>query len=249
MAKIIDINSEEVTVADDSGKIVRVPIAMVKYSSPRVNDQVQLFRDGKNYLVTRDNNCNNDEVEGSAKSVNKHLFVWLGCFLFGWVGVDRHMRGQHGLGILKLFTTTIMPILCVIFAVIMVVAGPLSQIECHEEAYDPYDDDYSSYVDDWDDFDNYDDYASQRNFYSIQHRDAEYSYECDFNEENFDTYMEHFFQDNLFAAISFVLLLTLSSFVGGIWCLVDWIISLIKAYGSNNRSEQLHFDERGHYLN
>jgi len=38
------------------------------------------------------------------KSLNKHVFVWVGCFLFGGLGVDRFMRGQVGLGILKIIT-------------------------------------------------------------------------------------------------------------------------------------------------
>ncbi|MCO0831892.1 NINE protein [Fructobacillus sp. W13] len=36
------------------------------------------------------------------KTINKHLFVWLGAFLFGNLAVDRFMRGQIGIGILKL---------------------------------------------------------------------------------------------------------------------------------------------------
>ncbi len=38
------------------------------------------------------------------KKINKHIFVWVGTFLFGGVGVDRFMRGQVGLGILKIVT-------------------------------------------------------------------------------------------------------------------------------------------------
>ncbi|MDY3042288.1 NINE protein [Streptococcus pluranimalium] len=36
------------------------------------------------------------------KKINKHIFVWLGNFLFGYLGVDRFMRGQIALGVAKL---------------------------------------------------------------------------------------------------------------------------------------------------
>lgn len=38
------------------------------------------------------------------KSVNKHLFTWLCAWAFGGLGVDRFVRGQVGLGILKFIT-------------------------------------------------------------------------------------------------------------------------------------------------
>ena len=38
------------------------------------------------------------------KKINKNIFVWVGTFLLGALGVDRFMRGQIGLGIIKLIT-------------------------------------------------------------------------------------------------------------------------------------------------
>ena len=41
-------------------------------------------------------------VQGNVKTMNKHIFVWIGAFLFGGLGVDRFMRGQIGTGICKI---------------------------------------------------------------------------------------------------------------------------------------------------
>lgn len=154
MSEILKINGSEVKIGEDNGEVVTVPIATLQFSNPQVGDRVEVFRDGKEYIVRREKSAVCDENEEGVRTINKHVFVWIGNFLFGGLGVDRFMRGQVGLGVLKLLLCTI--------GWITIVGG----------------------------------------------------------------------------------------FAGWIWTMVDWIVSMTKAYGSAyGATENLSFDENGNYIN
>ncbi len=66
------------------------------------------------------------------KKINKHIFFWVGNVLFGSIGVDRFLRGQIGLGVLKIITFGgfgIWTLVDLIIAVVKVYGGSYSGTE------------------------------------------------------------------------------------------------------------------------
>lgn len=115
MNKIIKIDETTISIGTEDNKILTVPTNAINFEEPKVGDAVTIFGEGDDVIVTREHApaptdqkapANNQAKTFSAveKKVNKHVFVWVGSFLFGGFGVDRFLRGQVGLGILKLIT-------------------------------------------------------------------------------------------------------------------------------------------------
>lgn len=113
MAQILTVDNDLIRVGDDDGQVITVPITAVNYANPKVGDKVKIFHDGDKVIIAWDGPsaaapaASVGAGTGKNITINKHLFVWLGTFLFGSLGVDRFMRGQIGLGIAKLLLCTL----------------------------------------------------------------------------------------------------------------------------------------------
>ena len=137
MAEILKIDGNKVKIGDD-GKVITVDIKDVNYANPQEGDKVKLYKDGKNYIVSKaTSSASMDgifEINSKGyRKINKHLFVWVGTFVAGGFGVDRFLRGQIGLGIVKLLfgwvTLGIWPLVDFIVAVSKAYGGPYSNTE------------------------------------------------------------------------------------------------------------------------
>lgn len=143
MAEILKITSKEAKIGDDNGKVITVPLKSINYSDPQEGDKVKIFKDGENYIISKDNTSTSMngvfEIDSKGyRKINKHLFVWVGTFILGGFGVDRFLRGQIPLGICKLVigwaTIGIWPLVDWIIALSKAYGGAYSNTE--EFAFD-----------------------------------------------------------------------------------------------------------------
>lgn len=107
MAGILSINGAEVKIGEDDGKVITTPIATLQFADPKVGDKVDVYRDGKDFIIKRSSEHDSCIAVDGERSINKHVFVWIGTFMFGGFGADRFMRGQVSMGIFKLLLCTI----------------------------------------------------------------------------------------------------------------------------------------------
>lgn len=104
MAEIVAIEGATVRVGGEDGAISSLPIAALRYSNPQVGDQVRVYRDASETVVTRAGalaQSSGSSADGDRRRVNKVLYVLM-AFFFGGFGVHRFLRGQVGLGVLMI---------------------------------------------------------------------------------------------------------------------------------------------------
>lgn len=97
----------------ENNKIDNVKNALDLNDNDLLNIGISILGDRKKILslieakrtaLERGNTLLKNVGKDEAKRINKNIFVWVGTFLFGSFGVDRFLRGQILVGIVKLLT-------------------------------------------------------------------------------------------------------------------------------------------------
>lgn len=139
MAEILKLTAKDAKIGKDDGEVITVSRKSINYSDPQEGDKVKVFKDGKNYIISKDTTSSASmggifEIDAKGyRKINKHLFVWVGTFLLGGFGVDRFLRGQIPVGVCKLLfswaTLGIWPLVDWIIALSKAYGGAYSNTE------------------------------------------------------------------------------------------------------------------------
>jgi len=97
----------------ENNKIENIKNALDLNDNDLINVGISILGDRKKILslieqkrsvLVRANTLLKNVGKGEGRRIDKNIFIWVGTFLFGSLGVDRFMRGQILVGIVKLFT-------------------------------------------------------------------------------------------------------------------------------------------------
>jgi len=125
MSRIVKIDGNIISIDMDNSETEDVYAKSFNYENPQEGDKVNVFTSNNATVVSHAEAENipqrQQTLAAKEKIMNKHVFIWVGAFLFGAIGVDRFMRGQIGLGLLKLFTAGIVGLWAIVDFIISLV--------------------------------------------------------------------------------------------------------------------------------
>ena len=101
---ILKINTHDFKIGREDGTVLTIPRTEMKDPDFDIEDKVEIYKDGKEFIVHVIKPANRETIKShSRRKINKNVFVWVGAFLGGFFGIDRFMRGQNDMAMMKIF--------------------------------------------------------------------------------------------------------------------------------------------------